>query len=259
MVNDEKEGCSSSKDAYAKESTTTSETKRELEALLAVQGAPGTVQIHDHFQHFETSCSGSVVYIVTDLMSGRDLDGLLTARGSFVEDDVMEIMRQVFTACAELHERGVVHRDIKLENVMLSDEHVYHKGVKLIDFGLSVCLQGRRQRLKRCGTPFCIAPEVIGRSVYGCEVDIWSCGVMMYSLLCGFPPFYSSSMTVLFRKISNRALSYSDPAWYLISEGAIDLINRCLTVDPDVRITARDALNHPWMLGEPSPSGLPSP
>jgi len=186
--------------------------------------------------------------IVTELAQ-QELFDKIVAKEFYTEKDAAKVMRILFEAIGFLHANGVVHRDLKPENVLLMDKSD-DGSIKLADFGFAHELdQSSEQAMLQtaCGTPGYVAPEIIKGKKYGKEVDLWSLGVIMYILLCGYPPFYHQSQAQLFRLIKKGKYDFDPEYWSDVSEEAKDLIRRCLTVDPASRLTADEALQHPWI------------
>ncbi|XP_003375887.1 phosphorylase B kinase gamma catalytic chain, skeletal muscle isoform [Trichinella spiralis] len=158
------------------------------------------------------------------------------------------IMKQLLEAVKAMHQKNIVHRDIKLENVLMVDDET----VKLTDFGFAYEITGDVQLTELCGTPGYLAPEVLKVSMYdsvkgyGLEVDLWACGVIMYTLLCGYAPFYHRKQIYMLRAITEGRYEFRSPEWDEISEAAKDLIRKLLSVDPKARATAKEALAHPY-------------
>ena len=193
--------------------------------------------------------SSNGVHLITDLMKGSDLHSALEDRGSYAEDDARDIITQLLTALKYCHERGVVHRDVKLENVMLPSAFDQAK-IKLGDFGLGTfCTATQETLTERCGTPLYIAPEVLaGHDIsYGSKVDVWSTGVVLFMLLSGYPPFTGNTMVELMTDIARGEVLFNDPAWELIAPEAKHLVWQLLTKDPARRPSAAEALQHPWL------------
>eukprot|EP00951_Prasinocladus_malaysianus_P008089 scaffold58395_cov40-Prasinocladus_malaysianus.AAC.1 len=186
------------------------------------------------------------------LVDGGDMRTAVNERGSLSEGDAKDVMHQVFSTCAELHRRGIIHRDIKLDNIVLSHSSCFDKDVTLLDMGLAVSIRGHRasQELTRCGTPAYCAPDVLSGEGYGFKVDVWSCGVTLFQLLSGYLPFRYSQlvdMATKNHKTSDRfKAAFEDPVWELISDEARSLVCQCLEFDPKRRISAEQALLHPW-------------
>jgi len=146
-----------------------------------------------------------------------------------------------------IHKRGIVHRDLKPENLLLCSQDNDHE-VKIADFGFAKRVTELTKNETACGTPGYVAPEILRGDAYGCEVDIWSMGVICYVLLAGYPPFYDEDQKKLFKKIKAGAYHFHDEYWGNTSPEAIDLIKRMLTLDQKKRWTAEQLLKHPWIL-----------
>lgn len=197
-------------------------------------------------------------YVISELCEGGELFTYITKRKRLDERLAACVMRQVLSAVAYCHDHNVVHRDLKPENLLLDtctgnqQEEVH---IKLIDFGTS-CFYGDNQRLKKVlGTPFYIAPEVLQGS-YNEKCDIWSCGVILYILLCGFPPFSGTDDAAIMRKVSTGKYSFVHRNWRNVSSDAKSLITRMLSMDPKVRPSALHCLQDPWLQVQHSSSGL---
>ncbi|GMH44278.1 hypothetical protein BSKO_12212 [Bryopsis sp. KO-2023] len=187
------------------------------------------------------------VYIMMDLMrGGMLLDGLLNSEDQhYTEKDARQIFHQLLQGLSYLHARNVIHRDLKLENVlMVRKGDISH--IKIVDFGLAKHTIGTAKTV--CGTPQFVAPEVIKHSSkeHGKPVDMWSAGVVLFMLLGGYPPFYDQVEQVMFQKIEVAEFSFDDPVWDQVADSAKDLICKCFILDPGARITVEEALQHPW-------------
>merc|ERR1711916_110123 len=146
----------------------------------------------------------------------------------------------------------IVDRDLKPENLLCARKKDGRLVVKIADFGLSKIVDDNVILATACGTPGYVAPEVLEQESaegYTAEVDMWSCGVILYILLCGFPPFYEEEMPALFDQILEGRYDYPSPYWDTVSESAKNLIDHLLVVDPTSRMTAEEALAHPWISG----------
>jgi len=165
-------------------------------------------------------------------------------------------MKKLIEALAYLHSKDIVHRDLKPENLLLKSKEEFSE-IKLADFGLSKIMGQEVMMQTACGTPGSVAPEVLQATGYGMEVDMWSAGVICYILLCGFPPFYHESIPLLFESIMKADYDYPAEYWDHISDDAIDFIDSLLVVDPAKRMTAKQALQHKWLVSNVSDTPLP--
>lgn len=188
----------------------------------------------------------------TDPRRDTHMYGLNTVAGNephYAEQDARIIFRQLLEAVKYMHDKQIVHRDLKLENMLLAKPNDINT-IKIADFGLAK-KYGHAALSTICGTPQYVAPEVIkGGSTpytYGKECDLWSCGVILFILLGGYPPFYDESEPRLFRKIREGKPDYDDPVWKEVSDDAKDLLHKLLNVDPKKRLTVEKVLSHPWM------------
>ena len=153
-------------------------------------------------------------------------------------------MRQVISAVLYCHINGIVHRDIKSDNILFLTQDI-NSSLKLIDFGISIKFEKDTKLKGKTGTVLYIAPEVISGS-YDEKCDIWSCGVLMYMMLCGLPPFDGNSRKEVMAKIIKGKFAFKSKIWNLISAEAKDLISMMLTLDPQKRPSCRQVLSHPW-------------
>eukprot|EP00892_Ulva_mutabilis_P006189 jgi/Ulvmu1/3942/UM018_0165.1 len=195
------------------------------------------------------------VYLVTTLVKGGELLASVLQRGSYSEETARECFRQLLEGVRYCHSLGVVHRDLKLENLLLEEEHDLSR-IRIVDFGLAKGHFHKRAMAMDtvCGTPHYVAPEVIigGRDVrYGPEVDLWSCGVILFILLSGEPPFYAENDQALYKLIRSGAYRFQDPVWDLVSDEAKDLVQKLLAPQSKLRLSAAEALKHTW-LAEPA-------
>ena len=157
-------------------------------------------------------------------------------------------MKQILSCISYLHKMNIVHRDIKPENMMLkSKDKDNDLEIKLIDFGTALQLKKKNKKLtEKVGSPYYMAPEVI-KGNYSFECDVWSCGIIMYILLIGYPPFDGKNNKNLYNNIQNNKVDFSGSDWSKISKEAKDLILKLLEKNPNNRISAFDALQHPWI------------
>jgi len=153
------------------------------------------------------------------------------------------------SALEHLHVQNIIHRDLKPENLLMKslDDDT---SVKIADFGLSKIIDQERMLLTACGTPAYVAPEILLAQGYDKAVDLWCIGVISYILLCGFPPFAAEGLPQLLEKIITADFDYPANYWDEVSDGAKDFVDRLLVLDPKNRMTASEALKHPWLSGE---------
>lgn len=194
------------------------------------------------------------VYMVLELLTGGELFDRIVAKGSFSEKEAAEVIKTVVTAIKYLHGIKIVHRDLKPENLLFSTP-ANDAQIKITDFGLAKA-KAASDMQTACGTPGYVAPEVLKNEMYGPAVDMWSIGVILYILLCGFPPFYHEHTKQLYKQIKKGEYSFVKPYWENISDDAKDLVNILLTVDPAKRATPDDVLAHRWITGGASDRDL---
>lgn len=202
---------------------------------------PNIVRLHDSIQ------DEGFHYLVFDLVTGGELFEDIVAREFYSEADASHCMQQILESVNYCHQHGVVHRDLKPENLLLASK-AKGAAVKLADFGLAIEVQGEQQAwFGFAGTPGYLSPEVLRKDPYGKPVDIWACGVILYILLVGYPPFWDEDQHRLYAQIKAGAYDYPSPEWDTVTPEAKNLINSMLTVNPAKRITASEALKHPWI------------
>uniref|UniRef100_A0A8D0CXC6 calcium/calmodulin-dependent protein kinase n=1 Tax=Sander lucioperca TaxID=283035 RepID=A0A8D0CXC6_SANLU len=195
----------------------------------------------------------NIVYLSLTSMSlslrvtGGELFEDIVAREYYSEADASHCIQQILEAVLHCHQMGVVHRDLKPENLLLASKS---KGaaVKLADFGLAIEVEGDQQAwFGFAGTPGYLSPEVLRKDPYGKAVDLWACGVILYILLVGYPPFWDEDQHRLYQQIKAGAYDFPSPEWDTVTPEAKDLINKMLTINPSKRITAAEVLKHPWI------------
>ncbi|KAF7207282.1 calcium/calmodulin-dependent protein kinase type II delta 1 chain isoform X3 [Nothobranchius furzeri] len=186
-------------------------------------------------------------YLVFDLVTGGELFEDIVAREYYSEADASHCIQQILEAVLHCHQMGVVHRDLKPENLLLASK-LKGAAVKLADFGLAIEVQGDQQAwFGFAGTPGYLSPEVLRKEPYGKPVDMWACGVILYILLVGYPPFWDEDQHRLYQQIKTGAYDFPSPEWDTVTPEAKDLIIKMLTINTSRRITATDALKHPWI------------
>ncbi|KAE7999583.1 hypothetical protein FH972_003994 [Carpinus fangiana] len=216
------------------------DVRREVKILRALTGHNNLVQFYDAYEDHDN------VYIVMELCEGGELlDRILSRGGKYTEDDAKAVMIQILNVVAFCHLQGVVHRDLKPENFlfMSKDEN---SQLKAIDFGLSDFVKPDERLNDIVGSAYYVAPEVLHRS-YTTEADVWSIGVIAYILLCGSRPFWARTESGIFRAVLKADPSFEEPPWPSLSAEAKDFVKRLLNKDPRKRMTAAQALSHPWI------------
>ncbi|ORZ16700.1 kinase-like domain-containing protein [Lobosporangium transversale] len=191
---------------------------------------------------FETD---DAVYLITDLAEGGELFDQLLQKGFYTEGDAARLVYEILSGVEYLHKMGIVHRDLKPENLLFADKSENAR-LMITDFGLSKVLTGGNDVLMTaCGTPGYVAPEVLEQIGHGKPVDMWSIGVIAYTLLCGYTPFWGDDQPSLFENIISGQYEYEEEYWKDISDLAKNFIDSLL-VPADKRPTATLALSHPW-------------
>ncbi|KAH0627206.1 hypothetical protein JD844_002683, partial [Phrynosoma platyrhinos] len=193
---------------------------------------------------FETDAE---IYLILEYVSGGDLFDAIIESVKFTEHDAALMITDLCEALVYIHSKNIVHRDLKPENLLVQRNPDKTTTLKLADFGLAK--QVTKPIFTVCGTPTYVAPEILAENGYGLEVDMWATGVILYILLCGFPPFRSHErdQEELFQIIQLGHFEFLSPYWDNISAAAKDLINRLLVVEPKKRYTAQQVLQHLWI------------
>jgi len=214
--------------------------KREIDIMQQVDH-PHIIKLRQVFENEK-----KYVYLVMELVTGGELFDRIVDKSQYVERDAALLTKKMVDALRYLHAKGIAHRDLKPENILLANQ-MSDTEVKLADFGLSRMIDESTMMKTACGTPTYVAPEVLQATGYGPEVDMWSIGVITYILLCGFPPFYGDTIPEMFEQIMSGNFDYPEEYWDNISSNAKDFINKLLKVNPKERLSAEDALKHPWL------------
>ncbi|XP_015203243.1 calcium/calmodulin-dependent protein kinase type II subunit gamma isoform X5 [Lepisosteus oculatus] len=202
---------------------------------------PNIVRLHDSISE------EGFHYLVFDLVTGGELFEDIVAREYYSEADASQCIHQILESVNHIHQHDIVHRDLKPENLLLASK-LKGAAVKLADFGLAIEVQGDQQAwFGFAGTPGYLSPEVLRKDPYGKPVDIWACGVILYILLVGYPPFWDEDQHKLYQQIKAGAYDFPSPEWDTVTPEAKNLINQMLTINPAKRITADQALKHPWV------------
>jgi len=188
-------------------------------------------------------------YIITEYLPGGELYETIITWKDYTEQKASYILHQILSAIYYLHSKGIVHRDIKPENILI--EKIVKKdskefiNVKLIDFGTSNFFNNSRKFSLKVGTPYYIAPEVIKKN-YTEKCDLWSCGVILYILLVGQPPFKGEDKEEILNNILKKNYSMSGKQWERISKYAKELLQNLLCYDQAKRYSAKEAIEDEW-------------
>ncbi|KAI0999492.1 Calcium/calmodulin-dependent protein kinase [Podosphaera aphanis] len=220
--------------------------RNEIAVLKRVSmGHQNILTLVDYFETFNN------LYLVTDLALGGELFDRICRKGSYFESDASELVRAILSAVAYLHDHGIVHRDLKPENLLFRTPED-NADLLIADFGLSRIMNEEKFHVltTTCGTPGYMAPEIFKKTGHGKPVDVWAIGVITYFLLCGYTPFDRDSnleemQAILVADFSFTPIEY----WRSVSVQAREFIKRCLTIDPTKRMTAHEALSHPFIAG----------
>jgi len=199
-------------------------------------------------------------YLVTEMMTGGELFDRIVEKEFYSEADAQKVLSTLGAALLYCHVRGVVHRDLKPENILLTNQND-DASIKIADFGFAKKVTGAgpgdgASLTTACGTPGYVAPEIINGKQYGKEVDMWSLGVILYILLCGYPPFHDDNQVQLFKMIRKGQYEFDKPYWDNVSAEAKDLITHLLCVDASKRYTVEQMLDHKWLKTEASTADI---
>jgi len=212
--------------------------EREMDIMKKLQH-PNIIQL------MEVLDTADTLFLVLEFAEGGELFDAIVNRGFYSESDAAKIVYQILDAILYTHNHGIAHRDLKPENLLIAHDDGKEL-IKIADFGLSKEF-GAEQMMTSCGTPDYVAPEVLSGEVYASGVDIWSIGVITYVLLCGFPPFFGETQKELFDNILSATFDFPNPEWKGVSTEAKNFISKMLVVDPDVRYSAEQCLQDPWI------------
>ncbi|RYR79148.1 hypothetical protein Ahy_A01g004001 isoform A [Arachis hypogaea] len=217
------------------------DVKREVKILKALAGHENVVQFYNAFE------DDSYVYIVMELCEGGELlDRILAKKNSrYSEKDAAVVVRQMLKVAAECHLHGLVHRDMKPENFLFKSTKE-NSPLKATDFGLSDFIKPGKKFHDIVGSAYYVAPEVLKRKS-GPESDVWSIGVITYILLCGKRPFWDKTEDGIFKEVLRNKPDFRRKPWPTISSAAKDFVKKLLVKDPRARLTAAQALSHPWV------------
>lgn len=216
------------------------DVRREVKILKSLSGHNNLVNFYDAYEDHDN------VYIVMELCEGGELlDRILSRGGKYTEEDARAVMTQILYVVAFCHLQGVVHRDLKPENFLFTSKDE-DSLLKAIDFGLSDFAKPDERLNDIVGSAYYVAPEVLHRS-YSTEADVWSIGVIAYILLCGSRPFWARTESGIFKAVLKADPVFDEPPWPSLSSEARDFVKRLLVKDPRKRMSAAQALSHPWI------------
>jgi serine/threonine protein kinase len=184
--------------------------------------------------------------IAMELLLGGELFERICAREKYTEEDARVVTKQLLDAIAFLHKQNVAHRDLKPENVIYATKSD-NSLVKVTDFGFANVYDPENRFVNTCGTPLYVAPEILDGVAYDVQCDMWSLGVIVFILLCGYPPFFGDDDDELFYRIRHAHYEFLSPHWDPISSEAKDFLVKLFELNPRKRMTAVDALAHPWI------------
>jgi len=213
----------------------------EIEILREYGNHPNIITLKEVFEDRKR------LILVLEFMKGGELLQRIRKKKRYSEKEASYIIKKVVQAAAYLHKNGIVHRDFKPENLLFTSEEEDAE-LKIADFGFARYI-GEGFLKTPCGSPAYVAPEIVKEQNYNKSVDMWSIGVILYILLCGFPPFYHENTEKIFLQIQEGKFDFPPPYWTKISASAKELVSLLLKVDPKERITAEDTLLHPWIVG----------
>ena len=225
--------------AIKKKHVDSTEFYNEIEVLKALDH-PNIIKLFDCYQ------DKSYYYMVEEYCSGGDLFDYIQKEKFFTERKAGTIFNQLLSAVNHLHKKRIVHRDLKPENIVLIEAKNKDVFIKLIDFGTSITIKGKNLT-QELGTIYYIAPEVFMNN-YNEKADIWSCGIILYTMLCGHPPFCGNKENTIKSKILHSKLIFPSKEFKSVSKEAIEYIKHLLAYNPEQRPTAEEALNNKWLL-----------
>ena len=214
--------------------------QNELEILQVVSSHPGIASLLDSME------SDTHMYFIIEYVDGGPLLERICSHGNFSENDARILLRPILLTLQFMSNLGCVHRDIKPENILVDNRSEIWP-VKLTDFGLSAITQPDALLYETMGTPLFVAPEILKGHGYDCACDMWSLGVVLYLVLCGYPPFPYDSPKQLISSIINAKYTFPENEWQHVSDNVKDMLRKMIELDPKKRLTPTSALAHPWI------------
>ncbi|XP_069576511.1 ribosomal protein S6 kinase alpha-1 isoform X2 [Brachyistius frenatus] len=225
---------------------TSTDPSEEIEILLRYGQHPNIITLKDVYDN------GKQVFLVTELMRGGELLDRILKQKSFSEREASAVLHTITKTVEYLHSQGVVHRDLKPSNILYVDESGNPESIRICDFGFAKQLRANNGLLMTpCYTANFVAPEVLKRQGYDEGCDIWSLGVLLYTMLAGFTPFANGpedTPNEILNRIGNGHFSLTGSNWDTVSDVAKDLVSKMLHVDPHQRLTAKQVLKHSWIV-----------
>ena len=215
--------------------------KKEMQILKKLDH-PNIIKV------FEFYNDKSEFFIISEICEGGELFDKIVKLKKFTERNAANVMKQILSAIQFCHKNQIIHRDLKPENILIEDKDINNSNfclIKVIDFGTAEIFKKNTLLSKQIGTPYYIAPEVLN-NLYNEKCDMWSCGVIMYILLCGFPPFYGKNDQEIYNSIKSGRFTFKNVIWNSVSVYAKNLIKKLLNVDFTKRPTAEEAIRDPW-------------
>lgn len=218
---------------------------RQEISIMKQMDHPNIIRLYESFE------DNRFIYLVLELCVGGELFDRIIDSGHFTETQAALLMQQIIRAVYYMHHEHVCHRDLKPENFLfVTKEPIEKNNLKVIDFGLSCNFTDNNPNLTtKAGTPYYVAPQVLAGK-YDQQSDMWSCGVIMYVMLCGYPPFFGETDAEVLSKVRLGNFSFNAADWKNVSEDAKNLIRMLLKMNPKDRYTAKLALTHEWIVNK---------
>ena len=207
--------------------------------ILSKLSHPNIMQIYEIFE------DKANMYIVSEYCKGGELFDIIEKKGNFTEKDACKIMKQLMSAICYSHQNNIIHKDLKPENILMGKDKD-ELAIKIIDWGCAETVKTIKRSETADGTIYYIAPEVL-HGEYNEKCDIWSCGVIFYILLCGYPPFNGENDEEIFEAVLKGEFEFPEEEWDSVSDDAKKLIKKMLTNNPQKRISALDSLKDSWL------------
>jgi len=202
---------------------------------------------HPHIiRLYDTFATINSYYLVTEYLDGGELFDRIVDKTAYTEKEARDVCTIIFGAIKHCHHHRISHRDLKPENLLLRDKD-NDLDLKIADFGFAKKTPSENSLKTVCGSPGYVSPEILRKIPYGTKTDMWSIGVIFFILLGGYPPFQNADQSKQFDNIKKGQYKFIDKYWGTVTDEAKSLINSLLCVDPRERISAEDAMKHPWM------------